>query len=297
MAATARALPGPFRHPGYHSLLHRDGFAVRDCVCRCKRESPAFENVFPAHRAAVMIGGSFHYQSDFGAALLAPGALLLGKAGGGYCYRHVDDGGDRSVIFDFSDDLLEDARRWSGVRASELAGFGSATSIPASPRTAALAALTVQALHLDDADIWEELALGVAAIAVNPGGERRLQNVPQPRSGEGARKIASAVRHIEAHHDEECSLGLLAAEAGMSIYRFLRLFKALTAQTPRQYLIATRLKAAAIRLIDTRNKVLDIAYAVGFGDVSRFNQAFAAAFGSSPMQFRRKYGRFAARCE
>jgi AraC-like DNA-binding protein len=268
---------------------------VQDCVCHCVRDSPTFENRFSTHRVALMVGGAFHYQSDYGAALLAPGSLLLGRAGGGYCYRHVDDGGDRSVVFEFADEFLEDMQRWSDIQPTARFGFGAATSIPASARTAAVTALTVQALHLDDADIWEELALGVAAIAVHAEQECRVKRPRQRSAWRDERKIASALRRMEAHHDEDCSLHLLAAEADMSVYRFLRLFKNLTAQTPRQYLITTRLKAAATRLIDTADKVLDIAYAVGFGDVSRFNQAFATAFASSPKQFRRRYGRFATK--
>jgi transcriptional regulator GlxA family with amidase domain len=50
----------------------------------------------------------------------------------------------------------------------------------------------------------------------------------------------------------------------MSIYRFLRLFKRMTSQTPRKYLMATRLRAAATRLLETPDKVLDIAFGVGF---------------------------------
>lgn len=294
MVAPALAFPGPPRKPGYHALFAREGVVVRDCVCRCGQASPTFENVFPAHRAALMIGGSFHYQSDFGTALLAPGSLLLGRAGGGYCYRHVDDGGDRSVIFDFSDAMLEDAYRWSGTRTPARAGFGSATSIPASPRTAAITALTVRAMHLDDTDIWEELVWMVAATAVEGGRDTSPAKARPGGSGKEERLITSALRRIEAHHDEDCSLHRLAAEANMSVYRFLRLFKRLTAQTPRQYLIATRLKAAATRLIETKEKIVDIAYAVGFGDISRFNEAFAEAFGTSPRYFRRRHSRFAA---
>jgi AraC-like DNA-binding protein len=250
---------------------------------------------------ALMIGGSFHYESDFGATLLGPGSMLLGRAGSGYCYRHVDDGGDRSLTFDFSDELLEDVGRSSGIRRGSRADFGSVSSIPASPHTAAGTALAVQALYLDDADTWEELALLVATTAVVGAAQisgARMRLSDRTREGHTwveERKIAQALRHIEARHHQDCSLRVLADEAGMSIYRFLRLFKSFTSQTPRQYLVAIRLRAAATRLIETTDKVLEIAYDVGFGDISHFNQAFAAAFGTSPTRFRRQQGADAVR--
>jgi AraC family transcriptional regulator len=289
----SRRFLGPPRVPGYHPLFEGDGFVVQDCVCHCGRDSPAFENVFGRHRVAVIIGGTFHYQSDFGPTMLGPGSMLLGSAGGGYCYRHVDDGGDRSVAFDFSDELLGEV--WHADGRSGRAGFRAA-SIPASPHTAAAAVATLRALNLGGADSWEETALLIATTALadatelNAASASLWANARDRVSGTERRKIARALRHVEAHHREDCSLRVLADEAGMSIYRFLRLFKRMTSQTPRQYLMATRLRAAATRLLETPDKVLDIAFDVGFGDISHFNQSFAAAFGASPTQFRSRHG-------
>ena len=288
----SRRFLGPPRPPGYHPLFEGDGFVVRDCVCHCGRDSPAFENVFARHRVAVIIGGSFHYQSDFGPSMLGPGSMLLGRAGGGYCYRHVDDGGDRSVAFDFSDELLEEV--WQSDRRSGRAGFRAA-SIPASPHTAAAAVATLRTLNLSVGDSWEETALLIATTALADATELNAASVNlwaharHRVSGTERRKIAQALRHVEAHHGEDCSLRVLADDAGMSIFRFLRLFKRMTSQTPRQYLMATRLRAAATRLLETPDKVLDIAFDVGFGDISHFNQSFAAAFGASPTQFRSQH--------
>jgi len=301
MAESPRSFAGPPRVPGYHLLLKGNGFTVQDCVCHCGRDSPAFENVFTTHRVALVIGGSFHYQSDFGATLLGPGSMLLGRSGGGYCFRHVDDGGDRSVTFDFSDELLDAVARSSATRRGNRADFEPISSIPASRRTAAAAALAVQALFLADAHLWEELALLVATSAVvgtarvNAEPERVCDTTRKGISPAEERKMATALRHIEAHHHRDCSLHVLADEAGMSIYRFLRVFKSLTSQTPRQYLVAVRLRAAATQLLETTDKVLEIAYDAGFGDVSHFNHAFAAAFSTSPTQFRRKHGGRAVR--
>ncbi len=300
MKREVAALPGPVRKPGYHLLLHGDGIAVQDCVCHLVRESPVSENRFKAHRVALLLGGAFHYESEFGPVLLGPGSMLLGRAGNSYRFRHIDDGGDRSVTFDFSDEFLEDARRSSAP--VPRADF-RAPSVPTSRRTVLATTLIRQALRLNDPEVWEETALLVAMTAIGaPSGAaspRRAANRTRRgnpgadirRSDDDHRKVLRALRHMELNHEQDCSLRALADGTGMSVYGFLRLFKALTAQTPRQYLLAMRLRAAATRLIETPAKVLEIAYGAGFGDISHFNQVFSATFGVPPTQFRRQSGR------
>lgn len=289
MTSPVPAFPPPVRPSGYHALLKGEGFVVQDCVCHLVRESPASENVFKAHRVAVMLGGVFHYTSNFGSTLLGPGSMLLGRAGGGYCYRHVDDGGDRTITFDFSDGLLEEVRRSLGTQSIDRVDF-RVPSVPASRQTAAAVALALKALRLNDSEHWEEVALLVATTAVIGSAQFKVPaQSPRPARRAENLAVARALRHIETNHHQDCSLRALADGTGMSIYRFLRLFRALTSQTPRQYLLATRLRAALSRLIETPDKVLEIAYDVGFGDISHFNQVFGATFGVSPRQFRRQH--------
>ena len=79
----------------------------------------------------------------------------------------------------------------------------------------------------------------------------------------------------------------MAREAGLSPYYFLRTFERLTGITPHQYVLRARLREAASRLAAESDKVLDVAYDCGFGDVSNFNRAFRAEFGVIPRVFRR----------
>jgi AraC-like DNA-binding protein len=51
---------------------------------------------------------------------------------------------------------------------------------------------------------------------------------------------------------------------------------------PHQYLVRSRLRHAARRLADDDSPVTDIAYDVGFGDLSNFVRAFHRAAGASP---------------
>jgi AraC-like DNA-binding protein len=93
---------------------------------------------------------------------------------------------------------------------------------------------------------------------------------------------------IESHWDGELTVGRLAQEAGLSPYHFLRVFQQLTGLTPHRYVLRVRLRQAATRLATERERVLEVALACGFGDVSNFNRAFRAEFGINPSRFRRQ---------
>jgi transcriptional regulator GlxA family with amidase domain len=161
--------------------------------------------------------------------------------------------------------------------------------VPASPAGVEAVVIAEQALRSGDAEALHEAALAVAMIAM--AAERRtagaLPSVIQ------ARRVARAMRYIEAHSAGDCSLAALAAEARLSRFHFLRVFRAMTGQTPRQHVIATRLRAAATALRVSRMPIARVAMDAGFGDLSHFTASFSFAFGASPRSYRRRAGRTA----
>jgi len=54
------------------------------------------------------------------------------------------------------------------------------------------------------------------------------------------------------------------------------------------YVRRARLREAASRLAAEREKVLDIAYDCGFGDVSNFNRSFRGEFGVNPLTWKER---------
>ncbi len=56
--------------------------------------------------------------------------------------------------------------------------------------------------------------------------------------------------------------------------------------TPHQYLVRSRLRHAARLLADDERPITDVAYDVGFGDLSNFVRTFHRAAGVSPRRFR-----------
>jgi AraC-like DNA-binding protein len=82
------------------------------------------------------------------------------------------------------------------------------------------------------------------------------------------------------------TIAALAAAAGMSPYRFLRCFQAVTGSTPYQYVLRLRMHRAAVQLRRSNAPVAAIAFEAGFGDLSTFNRRFRRVMGMAPLRFR-----------
>jgi AraC-like DNA-binding protein len=277
----------PAKAAGYHPLGAGLGFAARDCVCHAGVHDPTYEGNYSRACIGVVVSGAFHYRCPGGEALLGPGAMLLGNSGAGFEYRHFDDSGDRSIVFDYDDETLEDARRSLGVLGRATSTFGRAF-VPASTDSVRASALALAALCGGNPEVLQEAALSALAVALASGKSPVESRGALPSRHE--RVVTAALRSIEANPAENWSLEALSAAAGFSKFHFLRLFSRLTGQTPRQWVLAIRLRAAAERLATTRAKIVDVALESGFGDVSHFNLSFSAAFGMSPRSYRRRHG-------
>jgi AraC-like DNA-binding protein len=97
---------------------------------------------------------------------------------------------------------------------------------------------------------------------------------------------------IEAHSIQEIDLEQAALQAEISPFHFLRLFSSVLGVTPHQYLVRSRLRHAARLLAEDGISITDVAYEVGFGDLSNFVRTFHRAAGVSPRKFRAACARF-----
>jgi AraC family transcriptional regulator len=74
----------------------------------------------------------------------------------------------------------------------------------------------------------------------------------------------------------------LAAVVALSPYHFARAFKASTGMPPHRFVTQRRMDRAMGLLTTTRASVTEIAYAVGFGNVSHFRRLFRRHTGFLP---------------
>jgi AraC-like DNA-binding protein len=138
----------------------------------------------------------------------------------------------------------------------------------------------------DDGDAYEleELAVRLAgAVTATLVGSKPRDRAPSARD---ERRIAAALRRIEADADEFLSLNALAAAAAMSPYHFLRTFRAVVGITPHQYILHRRMHHAAVCLRRSKDSISAIALDCGFSDLSTFNRRFRREMGEAPGNYR-----------
>jgi AraC family transcriptional regulator of adaptative response/methylated-DNA-[protein]-cysteine methyltransferase len=101
---------------------------------------------------------------------------------------------------------------------------------------------------------------------------------------EHAAKITAICRLIE-QSDEPPRLNKLAAEAGLSVFHFHRVFKAVTGLTPNDYAKANMTKRVRTKLGEG-SSVTEAIYDAGYSSNSRFYETSNQMLGMTPSEFR-----------
>jgi AraC-like DNA-binding protein len=223
---------------------------------------------------------------------MAPGSLLLGNAGQSFECGHEHGAGDRCISFHYEPGYFESLASAAGASARNLPF--RRLRLPPLPASSWLIAQACAGLDGSAFLSWEELGAHVAAKAIQTLRDSPLAPETPSRS---LAWVTQAVRAIEQHPAAAHSLASLAREARLSSYHFLRIFERVAGVTPHRYVMRTRLRKAAIRLMDSHrlspSRNVDLALDCGFGDLSHFNHAFRAEFGCSPRAYRVKGSPFA----
>jgi AraC family transcriptional regulator len=259
-----------------HVLAAGAGWRVRDCVCTAGPGDRPFEEQHAAVCVAVVARGTFQYRTGAGRATLVPGGVLLGNAGASFECGHEHGVGDRCLSFRFDPDYFEE------VVASVPGARRLSFTAPHLPPSETLLPLIAAADTADDVLAFEEIALRLAGAAVAAQNDAN-DGIHNPRL---ERRIGEALRRIEADPDEPVTIARLARDAAMSPYHFLRTFGAVSGVTPYQFVLAQRLRRAAVRLRRTTDPISAIAYEAGFNDLSTFNRRFRRIMGMAPGAWR-----------
>ena len=231
---------------------------------------------------AVVIRGTFNYRSTHGAAVLAPGSLMLGNSGACFECGHEHSVGDHCVSFQCSPEVFESVA--AGVPGNRYRHF-TAPRVPLLPAllplVAAAESLRTAAADCDELhELTLQLAGGVCrALSDDP----RAQRAPNDRD---KKRVAAALRRIEIESAQKLSLNELAEDAAMSSFHFLRVFEQVVGVTPAQYILRTRLRRAAVQLQASDESIGVIAGECGFTDLSTFNRQFRRVMGLSPRALR-----------
>ena len=100
------------------------------------------------------------------------------------------------------------------------------------------------------------------------------------------RRIARVLELMSARLSDPPGLDELAAEAGVSKFHFVRLFRGKVGRTPHAFLVQLRLEAAQSMLAATDLEIGAIAELCGYRRSTELFSAFSRKFGTTPGQWR-----------
>ena len=257
-------------------LLKHRSIAVSDFRCTAGPGDKPFAEQFACHSVSYVRKGSFGCQIRGRSFELVTGSVLVGFPGDEYVCTHDHACGDECLSFFLEPELVEAL----GDR-REAWRIGAAPPLPELMVLGELA----QAAASGRSDIaLDEIGCLFASRFVDAMSER-TRKVPAIKTRD-RRRAVEAAQWIEANSHHAIDLDAAAGQAGLSPFHFLRLFSRVLGVTPHQYLVRSRLRQAARLLADADIAITDIAYDVGFGDLSNFVRTFHRAAGVSPGAFR-----------
>ncbi len=259
------------------TIFQRGAVTVSDYRCEAGPDDRPFVEQHRCHSISYVRKGSFGCNTRGRAFDLVGGSIMVGYPGDEYVCTHDHHVcGDECLSFFLAPELVETV--------GDRADLWQAGCIPPLPELVVFGELA-QAAAAGRSDIGlDEIGYGFASrfVATVTGHSRN----PRPASGRDRRRAVESAVWIDAHSDRQIDLEQAAATAGLSPFHFLRVFADVLGVTPHQYLVRSRLRHAARLLADDSRAITDIAYDVGFGDLSNFVRTFHRAAGVSPRGFR-----------
>lgn len=259
------------------TLFQGSGITVTDYRCMAGPDDAPFVERHASHSISYVRKGSFGCRCRGRSHELVTGAVLIGAPGEDYvCHHEHHASGDECLSFAFAPEVIaligDDLSVWRQGSAPPLAELMTLGEL-------------AQAVASQHSDLgFDEIGQVFAArlVDVIAGKVRR----PAVTSARDRRRAVETAMWIAAHSTEEIDLDAAAKQAGVSAFHFLRMFRDALGVTPHQYLVRSRLRHAAWLLAEGKSAITDIAFDVGFGDLSNFVRSFHRVAGVSPRAFR-----------
>lgn len=261
------------------TTLREGTVRVVDYRCTARPGDPTVDEVHSDFSISYVRRGSFGYRSRGESFELVAGSLLVGRPGDEYvCTHEHHAGGDECLSFALAPEIVEEI----GKRA-EIWQVGG---VPPLPELMVLGELG-QAAANGATDVGlDEVGLVLAERFVEVVSGRRRSAVEA--TARDRRRAVEAALWLDDHSHEPIDLETTAKAVRSSPFHFLRIFSKVLGVSPHQYLVRSRLRRAARLLVeDDTRAITDIAFEVGFGDLSNFVRTFHRAAGASPGSFRR----------
>ena len=256
--------------------LRRGSISVVDYRCSIGPADEPFVERHDGFSVSYVRKGSFGYRARGKAFELVAGSILVGHPDDEFLCTHEHADRDECLSFQLAPVVVE-----------AIGDRPDVWRIGAIPPLAELMVVgelaQAAAAGTSDVDVGEVGMLLASRFVEIVSGRTRQPSTVRARD---RRRAVDAALWIDAHSPEPIDLERAASEAGLSAFHFLRLFANVLGVTPHQYLVRSRLRHAARLLTDDDRSITDVAFDVGFGDLSNFVRTFHRAAGVSPRRFR-----------
>jgi len=259
------------------TMLLRGSISAIDYRCSAGPADEPFVELHDHFSVSYVRKGSFGCRTRGEAFELVAGSILVGHPGDEFmCTHDHHAGGDECLSFRLAPSLVESIGDGSEIWRT--------VCVPPLPELMVMGELAQAAAeHQTDVGL-DELGIAFATrfVEIVSGRKRR----PPEAGARDRRRAVEAALWIDANSHEPIDLESAARQAGLSAFHFLRLFTKVLGVTPHQYLVRARLRRAARLLAEDARSITNVAFDVGFGDLSNFVRTFHRAAGVSPRRFR-----------
>jgi AraC-like DNA-binding protein len=257
-------------------VFRTKSISVIDYRCEAGPDDVPFVEQHKDFSISYVRKGTFGCRAQGRTFELVTGSILIGHPGDEYTCTHEHAAGDECLSFHLTPALVEAI----GYRPD----IWRSVCVPPLPELVVLGELAQAAAEGRSELSLDEIGILLAArfVAILSG---RRRKTPEARTSDRRRAVEAAL-WIDANAHEPIDLESAAEEFGLSPFHFLRLFANILGVTPHQYLIRSRLRRAVRLLAGDTRSITEIAFDVGFGDLSNFVRTFHRAAAMSPRRFR-----------
>jgi AraC family transcriptional regulator len=256
------------------------GWRILDVLCTCGQHDLVRDEEHSHYSLAMVLGGAFEYRGRQGSARLAPGSILIGRAGDPFRCWHSFGAGDRCIAVQFEAEAFSELADSLGQRRDGKLPV----ALPVARSTAGLFAFAeiLASSGLQGVDGFDTAARMAERILM----ESRFAE-PMANSGTvDARRMLEIARWIDRDPGADHNVEALSRAAGLSKFHFIRSFRKAVGIPPYAFVTRARLREASKAIALTEQRIIDIAMNCGFSDLSTFNHLFKNEFGKSPLAVR-----------
>ena len=112
--------------------------------------------------------------------------------------------------------------------------------------------------------------------------------IEEPKNTESMQTVASIIKYVQLHLNENISLSELSQETHYSVSYICSVFRSVMNKTINNYIKEKRLEMA-IQYMKTDMNITEVAEKVGFNNYSYFYKSFKNVYGINPVEYRKRH--------